>query len=311
MSEATGAPADPPVEAATAGAMLRQARQAQGLHIAALAASIKVTPRKLESLESDRYDELPDATFTRALAQAVCRALKIDAAPVLAKLPSTGSRPLDNVSPGLNATVRSGGGRRDTPDTALLARPMVWAAAVLVLGALLVYLLPDTWLSSLSRTASPEPAASAPSTSVAVAPAQPITATPPPEVSAAASAASSAVSPAPIAAASNAVVVPPGTGGAASAPSAASDTAVAPASPSGRHGNSLQIVTTGASWVEVRDGQGKVLLSRLVPAGEPVLLDGPAPLKVKVGNAAVTRLTFRGQPVPFTTKDNVVRLELP
>ena len=35
---------------------------------AALAASLKITPRKLEALESDRFDELPDATFTRALA---------------------------------------------------------------------------------------------------------------------------------------------------------------------------------------------------------------------------------------------------
>ena len=75
------------VAPSTAGGLLRQARQAQGLHIAALAAAIKVTPRKLELLEADRLDELPDATFTRALAQTVCRTLKIDAAPVLALLP--------------------------------------------------------------------------------------------------------------------------------------------------------------------------------------------------------------------------------
>ena len=80
MSEPTDATPNP---ATSAGALLRQARQAQGLHIAALAAAIKVTPRKLELLEADRYDELPDATFVRALAQTVCRSLKIDAAPVL------------------------------------------------------------------------------------------------------------------------------------------------------------------------------------------------------------------------------------
>ena len=72
--------------AATAGALLRQARQAQGMHIAVLAAAIKVSQRKLEALEGDRLDELPDATFTRALAQTVCRTLKIDPAPVLALL---------------------------------------------------------------------------------------------------------------------------------------------------------------------------------------------------------------------------------
>ena len=57
-------------ESLSAGALLRAAREKQGLHIAALAASIKVTPRKLDALEHDRWDELPDATFTRALAQA-------------------------------------------------------------------------------------------------------------------------------------------------------------------------------------------------------------------------------------------------
>ena len=36
----------------SAGALLRDARKAQGLHLAAIAASIKVTPQKLEALEN-------------------------------------------------------------------------------------------------------------------------------------------------------------------------------------------------------------------------------------------------------------------
>ena len=82
--------------ATSAGRLLREAREKQGLHIAALAAAIKVAPKKLELLESDRFDALPDATFTRALAQTVCRALKIDPAPVLRccrRRRATGSRP--------------------------------------------------------------------------------------------------------------------------------------------------------------------------------------------------------------------------
>ena len=74
---------EPQPGTATAGSLLRAAREKQGLHIAALAAAIKVSQRKLEALEGDRYDELPDATFTRALAQTVCRTLKVDARPVL------------------------------------------------------------------------------------------------------------------------------------------------------------------------------------------------------------------------------------
>ena len=79
---------------ASAGALLRAARERQGMHVAALAAAIKIPQRKLEALESDRLDELPDATFARALALTVCRALKIDPAPVLAVLPLAGAQAL-------------------------------------------------------------------------------------------------------------------------------------------------------------------------------------------------------------------------
>ena len=83
MNETAAAPLP---GATTAGRLLREARERQGLHIVALAAMIKVAPKKLEMLEADRLDALPDATFARALAQTVCRALKVDAGPVLALL---------------------------------------------------------------------------------------------------------------------------------------------------------------------------------------------------------------------------------
>ena len=57
----------------TPGGLLREARQASGLHIAALAAALKVPVSKLEALESDNYEALPDAVFVRALASSVCR----------------------------------------------------------------------------------------------------------------------------------------------------------------------------------------------------------------------------------------------
>ena len=53
---------EPTVSGSGAGALLRAARERQGLHIAALAAAIKVSQRKLEALEADRGDGLPDAT---------------------------------------------------------------------------------------------------------------------------------------------------------------------------------------------------------------------------------------------------------
>ena len=71
----------------TAGALLRQFREDAGFKLDVLAQALRVSPAKLNALEADRLDELPDAMFARALALAVCRQLKIDASPVLALLP--------------------------------------------------------------------------------------------------------------------------------------------------------------------------------------------------------------------------------
>jgi cytoskeleton protein RodZ len=71
----------------TAGALLRGYRTDVGLGVDALASAMRVPVAKLQALEDDRLDELPDAVFARALALAVCRQLKTDAAPVLALLP--------------------------------------------------------------------------------------------------------------------------------------------------------------------------------------------------------------------------------
>ena len=148
MSDSLGGASDPAAAPSTAGALLRQARQARGLHIAALAASIKVTPHKLELLETDRFDELPGATFTRALAQTVCRSLKIDAAPVMALLPQAPGLGLEQMSRGLNQPFRERPGRRDPDELQFLKNPVLIGAIALGALALAVYLLPSGWLAS-------------------------------------------------------------------------------------------------------------------------------------------------------------------
>lgn len=272
-----------PVEAPrTAGAMLREARQAQGLHIAALSAMIKVAQRKLESLEADRLDELPDATFTRALAQTVCRALKIDPAPVLALLPQPAGYRLEHVGEGINAPFRDRPGRRDPNDWTIIASPTVWGPALVILAAAVVYLLPDGWVARLQRTR-PAASASAASSTMALPTSvvsEPIMASPP----------------------ASAETVNSESAPAASAPSAG--TAVAP--------GPLQLRTKAESWIEVHDARSRVLLSRRVLPGEIVVLDGAMPLRVTIGNAAGTEVVFRGETLDLAsnTRDNVARLEL-
>ena len=66
------------------------------------------------------------------------------------------------------------------------------------------------------------------------------------------------------------------------------------------------------SWVEVKDAQGKILLSQLVPAGSYKEVEGQAPLTLVVGNAQSVKLTRNGKPVDLqvAAKSSVARLTL-
>jgi cytoskeleton protein RodZ len=323
---------------ASAGALLRAARESQGLHIAALAAAIKVAPRKLDALENDRWQDLPDATFARALAQTVCRTLKIESKPVLDLMPRSETAALESVSGHMNTPFRDRPGRAGISggagSVASAIRPMVWAGAALMLAALLVYAAPDQWLAAVFSpfTSTPVSAAAPAATSnpTPLPASLPASAGLPTQAAAAAELPGSAAEAALNAASASAVdassAVPlaaaaaatpptksatgetvflapaPGTSAAAAASTAASTAAVGP----------VRVRTSAASWVDVRDAKNQVLLSRVVQPGETVGLDGTLPIRVTIGNAAVTQIEFRGQPVDLAkvTRENIARVEL-
>jgi cytoskeleton protein RodZ len=284
------------------GALLRAARERQGLHIAALAAAIKVAPRKLDALENDRWEELPDATFTRALAQTVCRSLKMDARPVLELLPQPAASALEANGGGLNMPFHDRPGRREPGLAGAAIRPMVWAALALMLAALGVYFMPEGLWAPGTPTAVVAVVPPAAMETAASAPALGESAVPVPDPSA--SAATMPALPLPLAQAAAPASAP----SVAPAPPVASAAAPQPLAAVAL----VQLHTRSASWIEVRDARGQVLLSRIVGAGEGVGLDGTLPMRLVIGNAAATQLAFRGQAVDFSTRtrDNVARVEL-
>jgi cytoskeleton protein RodZ len=287
----------------SAGGMIRNARQAQGIDLASLAAMLKVPLRRLEALENGRHEELQGPTFERALAQAACRVLKIDPKPVLMLLPQHERNTLEGVTEGINTPFRDGlgSGGFELPS---LMRPVVVVVVLLIVGAIALFFVPETWVARLIRPFAGGLAASAPADSAA--PAPPAASAPtgtmivPVELPAASAAASAP-----------AALVASLSPAAASAPAAQgvdevlAHAAAAPSIP-------LQVVATSDSWVEVVDAQGHSLLSRTVLSGESVGLDGALPMRVKIGNAHGTVLKLRGDNVDLTpwTRDNVARLEV-
>ena len=297
-------------EKSSAGRLLREAREKQGLHIAALAASIKVAPKKLESLEADRFDELPDATFARALAQTVCRALKIDAAPIMRLLPPPAGHRLEQLGEGLNMPFRDRPGLLVQNDwQAFAVNPWAWVVLLILVAAAAVYLVPGRWIDVGAARLRPSASASAPAV---VEPGMPSdqgeAAASAPDDTAAATRPGPAVEAAPMATGERASEP------ASMTPSAAVAAAAVDAAASGGASSAgvLQLRSTGASWIEVTDAQGKTLISRVIGAGETIGLDGTPPFKLRIGNASAVRVVLRGQPVALQafTRDNIARLEL-
>ena len=65
--------------------------------------------------------------------------------------------------------------------------------------------------------------------------------------------------------------------------------------------------------MQVTDAKGVVLLSRLLRSGERVGLDGSRPLRMRVGNAAGTDVTWQGRRVALDElqRNNVADVDLP
>ncbi len=277
------APAAAPVlQGSSPGAMLRQLREAAGVDPALVASAMKVSLQKLDALENDRFDELPDLTFARALASAICRAFGADPAPVLERMPVSAPGLRTQGQP-VNQPFRRVG---DSPAPMLnnsFSKPLVIVVAVLLLGAAALWLLPTLPIQLTSPTTD-TPSAEAESREPPVPAVEPA---PPAEM--------------PVGAAS--------AGQPASAPQAAASAADAAAQTGG---DLVAFAATAETWLTVRDAQGKQLINRTLTSGETVKLDGEVPLSVTVGRKDAVTVTVRGEPfdIKSLSKTSVARFQV-
>jgi len=283
------------------GATLRTIREAQGLHIAMLAVSLKVPVAKLEALEADRYDLLPDTVFMRALASSVCRALKIDSVPILAALPLSQMRKIKTSESGLNATFNDSARNSGRALLPHLRKPLGITILVLLMGILAIVFLPAKSRDLNRQTLLIEEKSQMPPTAPIVAEANL-----PHEVSS-----SSHASAVPLTL-SNSLSV--------DAQAAASSQALSPAlnssapivAPAINSGEILTLQARGASWVEVMDAKGTPQLRKTLMKDEVLSVSGALPLVVVLGRADLVSVKVRGQPfdVASMAENNVARFEV-
>ena len=305
-----------PAAAVSAGALLRQARQAQGVALGDLAATLKVPVEKLQALEDEDWQRLPDVVFLRALAQTICRTLHLEAAPVLALLPQ---QKVTALAPqgGLNAPMRE----RGVPSilaTNTKHSPWPWVVLLLIVlgggGYLGVQWMAPEWVRGVSTTvpAPSDPAGDSPLFSPAVpeegdgggmgnmgdvaqageVPSVQVAALMQPDLPEEEGAQPGFAAPATAPAAEP-----------AAAPAAQAAASVSPV---------LRITAKGATWVQVLDAQQRLLIEKILQDGEVFSTSAPKPLTVAVGKADLATVEVNGAPfdVQAVARSNVARFEV-
>lgn len=288
----------------TAGEILRSAREASGVHIEALAVALKVPVSKLEALESNRLELLPDIVFMRALASSVCRTLKLDPAQVLSLLPQSKNPRLIPERSDINTPVKSVVGKTFVSSGG--SRHSSWlmfGVFVLLIGAAAVFYWPagfQPWNSgplslvgSAAVTTSGQEVSASKAEEIVAVVQPPVAVEPPP-------AAISTV-------ASSAVALPASSSPAVAQPASAALPAIADTSAA-----LLMLRARGDSWVQVRDASGRVVLEKKLASGDTAPVSGVLPLSVVVGRADVTDVFVRGKPLELNavSRENVARFEV-
>lgn len=274
--------------------MLRARRVELGLSQADVAGFVKLPARRIEALEQERWEELPEGPYLRGFLRNVARALNLDVAALIARVDGS-------LAPASRARVLTSSGtthvmlpRRSGPaDDRRGGRRLVYGAFAF---ALIAALIAWSGTDSFDRALVAGKAMFGAPHEIAVAPAVPAVPAKADDVAAETAAASPPAAPEE----AKPAPAPTATGIAAQSPSPPA-TALA-----------LLFHFNEESWVEVRGADGKVLYQRLNPAGSDQGIDGVAPFSLVVGNAKGVALRFRGQPVDLTpyTRDSVARFTL-
>jgi cytoskeleton protein RodZ len=274
---------EPPLPA-SAGALLRAARETAGLTVDAVAQQLKLAPRQVKAIEDGDFTRLPGRTFVRGFVRNYARVVRLDPEAVLGALPAAaptlGTPALQPTAPSIGELPTAEHGKSGWARWAI---PLT-LVAIIAAAALYEFMRPA---ADVRRSAAKDtPAAAEPAVPKSQAPE--IIGTPLPNPVATAPAVPSRV-----------VETTPDARPAAT--SAVPPTDVP-----------LTLAFHDFSWTEVKDRNGNVLLSRMNPGGTMQAITGTPPLEIVIGNAVDVTLTWKGKRVDLLphTRQNVARLTL-
>jgi cytoskeleton protein RodZ len=267
------------------GARLAWQRQSAGLSITDVAANLRLHPKQVRAIEQEDLARLPAPAYVRGFIRGYARVLNIDPVPLLtdlnAKLAPVSESVVDGIATDY-AAARAAGRERMFPQ---------WAIGIAL--AVLIALGVIGWQSTQQPASAPPEVLAVP-----VTPSKPVSTLATDAIASPAGNESTAASVAP----ADPVPAPVGV----AEPTVKSNVIANGAAPT------LLLRFNGASWAEVTDRNGKILLSQLSSAGAEHALDGELPFTVVVGDANFASVEVRGAAFnlqPFT-RNNVARFTI-
>jgi len=311
---------DPMAEPGGGGARLRREREARGLTVADVAGYLKVGPKKVEAIEAGQWETLLPLPYLRGFVRNYAKLVQIDAAPILDEIDLALGRTADEAPQSLQPArvleapffdrARSRSRRFHLTRNVLLS-----ATVLLVIGAA-VWLAAGPFGNTLDQArgwwvglstpggapevVTPQDGQPAPLPPSALPPSE---AFPPGTVPDREGRVEQAL-PAPI------------SHPAQTTPSQSAVPALSERTPVTRAGSStvsaIIMRFRDESWVQVRQGDGTVLLSQMNKPDTEQVLAGSEPFELVIGNPTAVTLVYRGEPVDLSpyVRQNVARVTL-
>ncbi len=305
-----GTQAEPAQTEQSMGQLLRAARLDRGMSIEDVARQLRLSVRQIIALENDNYGKLSSTTFLRGFVRNYAKLMHLDVAPLLQRLEqSVPPLPTPTMSYQIEGIPFPSNQKRGT-------RTLIIAGAVILALLSLIYAIysgnegnkekQQSAVKAETRTEARQAAALPQFQSPSANSGNDADAVPFSEEAKSAEQKPEGPPPAQI------HVSPPA---AARQMTAAPESPVAAASESENDGGDvLRLIFKGESWTEVKDGKGKLLLSRINPRDTEQVLHGQRPFYLAIGNAAQVKLVYNNKPVDLSlytnTQGGTARLSL-
>lgn len=318
-------------ESVPIGVRLRTQREFLGLTAEDIAASLKIPARKVKAIEAEQWEALPTGPYMKGFLRSYAKALRIDAQQLIEQIDSSlmQSRSPDTIlrmpqsfeTPLPRPPI-------DASDWKRGRRMIYLGLALLVLIGLIVWSGTQSFNDLRARIeagtteGTAQGTASVPQTAAQNPPAEAASTLPPASAGDAGAATETVTThletPGLGNVSGNAVAVAPVSSPvsvSASGQAAATVSSTATENTSGSPAPSsvpLVLSFSADTWVEIRQADGKILMSRINPANTSTSLAVLPPAEVTIGNASGIKLQYRNEAFDLSpyVRDNVARLTL-